>query len=201
MVWEGRRAVASGRHSAPPYQKQICALWTWNMMKTPKIEIRRVGVETILDLRHRILRAGLPPESARFDGDEAATTLHWAAFALDFSGRAEEKAVGCLSLMLNSLDGEPAWQLRGMAVEAARQGLGLGRALMVRAEEAAAREGAAGWLWCNARVPAIGFYQKHGWTTISEVFAIPTAGPHVRMSKKLKDVNRRETVEKTRGSR
>ena len=170
-------------------------------MKTPTFEIRRVGVEMILNLRHRILRAGLPPESARFDGDEADTTLHWAAFALDAAGCAEEQAVGCLSLMLNSWAGEPAWQLRGMAVDEPLQRSGLGRELLARAEETAASLGTAGWLWCNARAPAIGFYQKLGWATVSEVFEIPTAGPHVKMSKRLKCANRRESVEKPRGNR
>ena len=160
-------------------------------MTTPKIEIHRVEVEKILDLRHRILRAGLPPESAHFDGDEAASTLHWAAFVLDDSGRVEGQAVGCLSLMLNSFQDEPAWQLRGMAVDGPQQGSGLGRQLLMRAEAAAAAEDKAGWLWCNARVPAAGFYQKHGWTVVSEVFEIPTAGPHVKMSKNLKCANRR----------
>ncbi len=155
-------------------------------MKTPKIEIRRVGVEKILDLRHRILRAGLPPESARFDGDQADTTLHLAAFAVDASGRAGEKAVGCLSLMLNRFAGQPAWQLRGMAVDEPLQRHGLGRELITRAEQAAASDGRAGWLWCNARLPAAGFYQKQGWSIVSEVFEIPMAGPHVKMTKRLK---------------
>ena len=155
-------------------------------MATPKIEIRRVEVEQILDLRHRILRAGLPRETAQFEGDEAASTLHWAAYAFDASGRVEGQAVGCLSLMLNSFEAEPAWQLRGMAVDRPYQGRGLGRELLVRAEEEAAATGMAGLLWCNARVPAAGFYQKHGWTVVSEVFEYPTAGPHVKMRKNLK---------------
>jgi GNAT superfamily N-acetyltransferase len=166
---------------------------------TPKINIRRVSVEKILPLRHRILRAGLPPESARFDGDEAETTLHLAALTVPAPGRAEEEVVGCLTLMLNSFSAEPAWQLRGMAVDETQQRRGLGRELMTRAEEAVAAEGNAGWLWCNARTPAAAFYQKQGWTIESEVFEIPTAGPHVKMSKKLKCPNPRETVEKPRG--
>jgi GNAT superfamily N-acetyltransferase len=168
-------------------------------MMTAKMEIRRVGVEKILDLRHRILRAGMPPESARFEGDEAETTLHFAGFVGGPSGRAGHAAVGCLSLMLNSFQGEPAWQLRGMAVEEAHQGRGLGRELLAHAEQAAASGSQAGSLWCNARVPAAGFYQKHGWSLESEVFEIPTAGPHVKMSKRLKSANPRSTVEKPRG--
>jgi GNAT superfamily N-acetyltransferase len=170
-----------------------------NRVTTPKIEIRRVEVGIILDLRHRILRAGLPPESARFDADEAATTLHWAAFEVDAAGRAGSQPVACLSLMLNSFQAEPAWQLRGMAVDDPHQGCGLGRQLLARAEEDAAAQGQAGLLWCNARVPAAGFYQKHGWTIVSEVFEVPTAGPHVKMSKRIKCANQRESVEKPRG--
>jgi GNAT superfamily N-acetyltransferase len=157
-----------------------------NLVTTPKIKIRRVAVEKILPLRHRILRADLPPESAHFDGDEAEKTLHWAALTDATSSRAGEEVVGCLSLMLNSFNAEPAWQLRGMAVDEQHQRHGVGQELMRRAEEAAAAEGNAGWLWCNARTPAAAFYQKQGWTVVSEVFEIPTAGPHVKMSKKLK---------------
>jgi GNAT superfamily N-acetyltransferase len=170
-------------------------------MITAKIEIRRVGVEKILDLRHRILRAGLPPESARFEADEAETTLHFAAYAVEASGRAGRQAVGCLSLMLNSFQAEPAWQLRGMAVDEPQQRRGLGRELLTHAEAAAASAGQTGLLWCNARLPAAGFYQKRGWTIVSDVFEIPTAGPHVKMSKRLKGANPRETIEKPRRKR
>jgi predicted GNAT family N-acyltransferase len=161
----------------------------------PEIKIRRVGVEVILPLRHRILRAGLPAETARFDGDNAETTLHLAAFTV------QEKVAACLSLMLNSFNNEPAWQLRGMAVDEQHRRRGLGKELLSRAEEQAAMEGKAGWLWCNARVPAAGFYQKHGWNIVSEVFEIPAAGPHVKMSKKLIRSNPRESVEKRGGKR
>jgi len=169
-----------------------------HQVPTPRVKIQRVVVENILPLRHKILRAGLPPESARFDGDEAVTTLHFAALMTPVSGGAEDEVVGCLSLMLNSFNNEHAWQLRGMAVDEAHQGHGLGKELLARVEEAVAAGAKAGWLWCNARVPAAGFYQKHGWDIVSEVFEIPTAGPHVKMSKKLIRPNSRETVEKPR---
>ena len=39
-----------------------------------------------------------------------------------------------------------------------------------------------GWpFWCNARTTAIGFYEQAGWSTATDVFDIPTAGPHVKM--------------------
>jgi hypothetical protein len=41
-------------------------------------------------------------------------------------------------------------------------------------------------LWCNARLPAVGFYEKQGWITISDTFEIPTAGPHRKMKKEIR---------------
>jgi GNAT superfamily N-acetyltransferase len=74
------------------------------------------------------------------------------------------------------------WQLRGMAVvpEVQRSGVG---ALLLQAVEEGIRNGRGAVLWCNARAPAAGFYEKHGWKVIGEEFEIPTAGPHVRMWK------------------
>jgi GNAT superfamily N-acetyltransferase len=169
-------------------------------MMRAKIEVRQVAVGKILDLRHRILRAGLPPESACFEGDEAETTLHFAVFEVEPSGHTGQQPVGSLSLMLNSFQAEGAWQLRGMAVDESHQGCGLGRELLTHAEQIVASR-QVHLLWCNARVPAAGFYEKHGWTIVSEVFEIPTAGPHVKMSKRLKGAKPRETIEKPSGKR
>lgn len=141
------------------------------------IRIAQVALEEILDLRHRILRAGLPVETARFAGDEAASARHFAAFE-------GQRVVGCLTLHLNDWDGRPAYQLRGMAVEAEWQRSGVGRRLL-EAAEAYVRTTVVGVMWCNARVPAAGFYERAGWTVMSDEFEVPTAGPHVRMVRRL----------------
>lgn len=143
------------------------------------LELRRAEVEELIDLRHEVLRHGLPRASAIFDGDEQPTTRHYGAFA----GKA---AVGCATLMLNRWEGEPAWQVRGMATDARFRGRGLGAALLRMAEaEVDADVPPVRLLWCNARVPAARFYQKLGWVVRSEPFDIPTAGPHVRMTRRL----------------
>lgn len=140
----------------------------------PEITFRRVAVEAILPLRHRILRAGLPFDTARFDGDYETTTRHYAALSGD-------AVVGCLSLMPSEWEGRPAWQLRGMAADGHVQGRGLGRRLLQVAVGEAARD-EPGWIfWCNARTSAIGFYEKLGWQVRSEPFDVLTAGPHVKM--------------------
>ena len=82
-------------------------------------------------------------------------------------------------------DGRAAWQLRGMAVEQARRGAGVGRALLDFACLAIESAQEIQLVWCNARTEAVGFYQKQGWTVISGEFMIPGVGPHFRMSRKL----------------
>ena len=81
--------------------------------------------------------------------------------------------------------GEPAWQLRGMATAPGHQRRGLGRRVLEYLEADIRAEGAFRLLWCNARVPAVNFYWRMGWSATSDPFDIPTAGPHVRMVKRL----------------
>lgn len=147
-----------------------------------QIAICRVSIEEIIDLRHRILRAGLPVEVARFPGDSDASTWHIGFF---YPWPPEEKAllVSAASFMLNSHMEEPAWQLRGMCTEEGYQGKGFGGELLDCAEAAIVKNSNVRRFWCNARVPAIPFYQKHGWKVDSEEFDIPTAGPHRKMFK------------------
>jgi GNAT superfamily N-acetyltransferase len=144
------------------------------------LDLRRARVEELIDLRHDVLRHGLPRESAMFEGDAAPTTRHYGAFD-------GGTAVGCATLMLNQWEGEPAWQVRGMATDARFRSRGLGAALLRMAEaEVVEERSPVRLLWCNARVPAIRFYEKLGWAVRCEPFDIPTAGPHVRMTKRLR---------------
>ena len=140
----------------------------------PEITCRRATVAEIMPLRHRILRAGLPFETARFEGDQEATTRHYVALAGD-------DPVVCLSLMISEWDGRPAWQLRGMATDAGVQGRGLGRRLLKTAVAEARSDAPDRIFWCNARTSAVGFYERLGWKVMSEPFDVLTAGPHVKM--------------------
>ena len=143
------------------------------------VKVRRAEPAEVIDLRHRILRAGLPRDTAIFPGDGDPAARHFVAETID--GR----IVGTLTLHLNSWEGQPAWQLRGMAVDPALQRAGIGAQLLLAAEQSVRNESPTRQLWCNARVPAAGFYEKHGWTVVSEPFDVPTAGPHVKMIKRL----------------
>jgi GNAT superfamily N-acetyltransferase len=140
------------------------------------IEIRLAKLDQILDLRWRVLRAGLPRQTAIFEGDEEPTTRHLAAVL-------DGRVVGCATLLRRPWMNQPAWQLRGMAVDPQHQRRGIGTLLLQAIEGIVRAEPHSLQLWCNARTPAIEFYRRHGWQRVGQEFVIPTAGPHYRMCK------------------
>jgi GNAT superfamily N-acetyltransferase len=139
--------------------------------------IRTISAPETHALRLPILRAGMPPDSAIFPGDESADARHFGAFAGD-------RLVGVASIYPAPLPERPdlkaTWQLRGMATLPEVRGQGFGRALVQACLEHAREQGADA-LWCNARTPAVSFYEHFGLATLGPEFEIPTAGPHYRM--------------------
>src|SRR5215207_3803776 len=87
------------------------------------INIRRGNTEEIIDLRHEILRTGLPRESAYFKGDNEPTTIHVVA-------ELDGKIVGCATMLQRRWEQHPAWQLRGMAVAPLLRKTGIGSKLL-----------------------------------------------------------------------
>ena len=149
------------------------------MQDSANISIRETPVETIRSLRHRVLRAGLPLEAAIFDGDDEPTSRHVAAF------NQSAEVIGCVSIVQRPWNGEPAWQLRGMAVADGLRRSGIGKMLLTNVEQLVRSQHHSATLWCNARTPAVGFYEAAGWRRVGEQFNIPTAGPHFRICKTL----------------
>lgn len=139
------------------------------------LTVRAVPVDELLDLRHRVLRPGRPRETASLPGDDLPTTRHFAALDGD-------RVVGCATFLASALEGEPAWQLRGMATDPGSRGRGVGRTLLADAAGALARDRGPTLFWCNARTSARGFYERLGWTVISGECPIEGVGPHVKMS-------------------
>jgi GNAT superfamily N-acetyltransferase len=54
---------------------------------------------------------------------------------------------------------------------------GVGRAVVERAAELAASQGARS-LWAEARSSALGFYERSGWTVIGDEWIKAGIGPH-----------------------
>lgn len=88
-------------------------------------------------------------------------------------------------MMREAWDGRPAYRLRGMAVDPAFHRRGIGRKLLELLEAQVLASGHTMLLWCNARTPAVPFYNSMGWQKVGEEFDIPTAGPHFKMWKML----------------
>lgn len=144
----------------------------WTLVPSAGLRIDEAEVDDILEVRHAVLRRGLPLETARFEGDELETTRHAGAWV-------GNELAGCITLIRTESDG-PAYQVRGPAVLNGYQGLSIGTALTRWAHEQA-RELGDKHLWGNVRKESRDFYEKHGWQADSEEFDIEMFGPHYRM--------------------
>jgi GNAT superfamily N-acetyltransferase len=144
------------------------------------MEIRSITAGEARTVRHPILRAGLPPESAILDHDDDPATRHFGAYD-------GARLVGVATFFAERCPlrpGLPAWRLRGMATVDDMQGRGAGRALVAEGVRVAAADGAA-LMWCNARVSARGFYEKVGFVAVGGEFELPASGKHYVMTKDL----------------
>jgi predicted GNAT family N-acyltransferase len=135
-------------------------------------------------LTYELRRAVLRPDGGEITwaGDEDPATFHLAARTTD------DRVVGVVRFSPAPCPWRPLaaapWQLRGMATDPAFRGSGAGRALVV---DGLARVAARGGdlVWCDARVGAAGFYERMGFTVVTEEFEKPGIGAHVGMLKDL----------------
>ncbi len=158
----------------------------------PDLTVIRISAEQTHPLRMAVLRPGRPVAECEFPGDEDELTIHAGA-------QLDDRIVSIASMYLESRPADAlggaavgpdhaagtAWRLRGMATEPALRGSGAGRAALDACLAHAIEHGAT-LAWCNARTPAIGFYERMGWTVLGEEFEIPTAGPHFVMERSLR---------------
>ncbi len=74
----------------------------------------------------------------------------------------------------------PAWRLRSMATAPELQGGGVGSAVLRLALDKVRQAGGA-LLWCNARLPARGFYERAGFSAFGSAWEEEAIGPHIVM--------------------
>ncbi len=116
------------------------------------------------DLRRRVLRDGTPSDEVRFPEDDVPGTFHLGV--RDEHGKVVAVATFCPA-PTTWREGRRAVQLRGMAVDMAHQGTGVGRLVL---EAAVARLWADGAevLWAWARDSALVFYQRFGMAIVGD---------------------------------
>ena len=97
----------------------------------PTMEIKTISSIQTFEIRHPILRAGQPLESCKFIGDDDDETLHFGAYDKD-------NLTGVLSCYVNNgahFTLGKNYQIRGVAVVEKLQQKGIGKALMLYAEQ------------------------------------------------------------------
>ena len=144
--------------------------------------VEEVALEEILDLRRAVLRRGTPTTDARLPEDVRPDTRHLAI-------RDGAVIVATSTWVRAPREGadpaEPAIQVRGMAVDDAHRGEGLG-AILLDAGLARAGVDGARYAWAKARDTALGFYLGRGFEVVGEGFVEPvTRLPHHLVVRRL----------------
>jgi GNAT superfamily N-acetyltransferase len=121
------------------------------------ITIEQIRPELTWRLRQQVLYPAQKLYEMELDEDNDG--IHFGAFT-------DDKLVGIISLFQQNA----SFQFRKLAVLPEFQKMGIGLQLLNRVEEFASSEGGT-IIWCNARVSAIGFYIKAGYSHTDKLFS------------------------------
>jgi putative redox protein len=138
--------------------------------------VAEVDVASTVEIRHRLLRSGMPRSAVAMPGDADAT---W--FGVVSEGRIEGTA-GVFGE--NSPEGDSRHRLRAMATSESIRGSGLGRMLVEAVCDHVVEDGGSS-VWASVRTPASGFYTKLGFEVTSDEYHVDGIGPHLRMRRDL----------------
>jgi GNAT superfamily N-acetyltransferase len=145
-----------------------------------EVAVVTIPAEEVRPLRGRLLRPGQSAEELVYPGDALPGALHLGAWV-------DGELAGIASVspepVPGSSDGD-AWRVRGMATVPEVRGRGVGAALLEACLEHARAQGGR-VAWCNARTPAVGFYERFGFHVEGEEFELPGIGPHFLMRRAL----------------
>jgi ribosomal protein S18 acetylase RimI-like enzyme len=138
------------------------------------MDIRVIPAFQTYPLRHVLLYPQRQVQEVVYPGDEDPDAVHLGLFI-------GVSLVGIASFLPESLPRkEGGYRLRGLAILPAVQRQGVGRSLVGFGIDRVREKGGA-YVWCNARVAAVPFYEQLGFRTLSELFDIPGIGLHRRM--------------------
>ena len=144
------------------------------------MHVNIVDVDSILELRHKVLRHGKPFESCFYKEDRISSTIHLAAIK-------KQRIVSCATFYQEKnihFAHKNSFRLRGMATEEKFRKKGFGKLLLKTAEKIICEKGSNN-LWCNARIKAVPFYLSCGYKIFGQLFDIQDIGNHYMMYKNI----------------
>ncbi|MBE9464683.1 GNAT family N-acetyltransferase [Dyadobacter subterraneus] len=120
------------------------------------VEIKKVSVEAILPIRHKVLWPDKPFEFVKVEGDEEG--IHFGLYE-------NSELVTIISLFEEG----KSLRFRKFATLPDYQNRGLGKMMILKVIEYA-KENNFERLWCDARTDALNFYERVGFKKFSEPF-------------------------------
>ena len=173
---------------------------------TVDVLVERVSAPETFELRWRVLRPHQRLEEVSLQGDEDPDTSFFVArdrtsgevlatgsvqreappwepqarLGRDHAGPHSRLDVPADARVAAGHDGADAWRLRAMATADGVRGQGLGRQVLDALIDHVAAAG-GGLLWCGARIRAIPFYQRAGFSPLGDFYEEPVIGTHVLM--------------------
>jgi predicted GNAT family N-acyltransferase len=139
-----------------------------------KFEIKTVLSSQLRDLRFKVLWPHKPgPEQCVLDIDDLHQTRHFAALEGD-------RIVAIATVFPEAsprLKQHRQFRLRAMASDPDYRGSGAA-AQVVRSVLQYVKQEGGEVLWCDARLKAVGFYERLGFRAEDDVYVIPIIGEH-----------------------
>lgn len=120
------------------------------------IKIKKVSVEDILPIRHKVLWPDKPFEFVKVEGDEEG--IHFGLYE-------DSKLVTIISLFAEG----KSLRFRKFATLPEYQNRGLGKMMILNVIDYA-KQNNFQRLWCDARTDALNFYERVGFKKFSEPF-------------------------------
>ncbi|MEY4540918.1 MAG: hypothetical protein RLZZ306_2675 [Bacteroidota bacterium] len=120
------------------------------------LKIKNIQASETWDLRHRVMAPNRPFDSIKLPKDDDG--FHFGLFK-------EEKLISVISLFIEN----DVAQFRKFATEILEQNKGYGSILLNHIIEESIKNNVKN-LWCNARMTALGFYEKFGFKAVSETW-------------------------------
>lgn len=146
-----------------------------------RLNCKQISADTAKPLRLLVLYPGLDSSFADYPEDKLIDTTHFGCFAGD-------NLIAIATLCKLTPDFEYSnipnncWRLRGMASHPDYRGQHAGSAIIDAIKSFLKSQDHTGLLWCHARVEAVGFYQKQGFSITGESFDVPSIGEHFNMT-------------------